>query len=173
MEIKEILKSVVSKTVVGSCVLLILALVFGIPLYVIWLWIWNYKEVYAEILKILPQLKPLLPHMWIIAITLLGTLWFIFWFTRLLAWSFDREMWGEEEIGDWPKTFGEYVTMLNDFLSKNPSLADKKVVYGVDSEWNAFHEVYWSPSFGVFESDEKYFESKEAISEEVNAVCIN
>lgn len=68
-------------------------------------------------------------------------------------------------------TFKTYLDILTNIYKDNPELRDKKVIYGVDSEGNAFMPVVYAPSFGTL--DDTYFEAKTKIDKSVNAVCLN
>lgn len=75
----------------------------------------------------------------------------------------------------------EFLKNLNEFIKENPKALEYEVVYAIDEEGNAYNEVCFEPSDGVYK-DREYvprsalleepdeFSRKE---EECNAVCIN
>lgn len=83
-------------------------------------------------------------------------------------------------------TLREYIQSLEDFIKYNPESENYLVVYSEDDEGNRFYPVYFSPTLGSYNKEDKEFISYDAIEEQVelgerdkddrpqlNAVCIN
>lgn len=80
-------------------------------------------------------------------------------------------------------TLAEYIKGLQDFVKENPEAANMTAVYSRDDEGNGYQEVYYTPTLGQFNEDEREFRTKASLEgyeddEELvnfvnNAVCIN
>ena len=58
-------------------------------------------------------------------------------------------------------TLKEFISNLNEFVEENPKALDMQVVTSKDDEGNGYNQVYYTPSVGNFDEDEKEFKSKE------------
>ena len=68
----------------------------------------------------------------------------------------------------------DYIANLQKIAEKNPDL---DVVYSIDDEGNAFHNVYYGPSVGVLEDTdfipEEELHKWNRTPNQINVVCIN
>lgn len=69
----------------------------------------------------------------------------------------------------------EYIKNLESILKEN---GDLEVIYASDDEGNSYDKIYFTPSVGHYNSEEKeYFQEGESMEEmeltEINAVCVN
>lgn len=76
----------------------------------------------------------------------------------------------------------EFLENIQEMIKEDPSLLELDVITSKDAEGNGYEEVYWSPSPGVYDSDENEFvpsnsedfeEEHEYTKEDINAICIN
>lgn len=73
----------------------------------------------------------------------------------------------------------QYIDTLQQLVDKNPAAKDYTVIFSIDDEGNAFKEVHFEPSIGVFEEEDSEFTDLDSEDFEnyeptdVNAVCIN
>ena len=65
--------------------------------------------------------------------------------------------------------FKQFVENVNKLLADKPETAEFEVVNSKDDEGNGFNIVYYEPSIGMYDEDEKEFEEEY----EPNAICIN
>ena len=65
--------------------------------------------------------------------------------------------------------FKEYVERLNKLLEERPETAGFDVITSSDDEGNQYNPVYYGPSVGAYDEDEKGFDE----DEKPNAVCVN
>ena len=78
--------------------------------------------------------------------------------------------------------FKKYLKKLKKIAKKRPETLEMKVVYAKDDEGNGFQEIYWGPSIGNFDENEREFisedsedweEEYELTDNDKNALCIN
>jgi len=69
-------------------------------------------------------------------------------------------------------TFKDYLDALNKMDKRNPEIAEFTLVYSVDEEGNAYHQVNWLPTVGHFSKFGDFIPANET-EEESNAVCVN
>ena len=172
----EKIKDVVAKGVVWLLVITILWPVVITPLVFIGYHLYHYQETIKILSEIYRVVMNNLPQVWIFLLVVSIAWAFMYGTVKTIDWAFWRVIKDEvDETMDWPKTFWEYVDVLQKFLEKHPELGDKKVIYSKDSEWNSFHEIYYTPSFWTYDEKEQWFDSHSENSkgESVNAVCIN
>lgn len=76
----------------------------------------------------------------------------------------------------------EFLNNIQEMVKKDPSLLEKNVIFAKDAEGNGFEEVYYSPSVGVYDTEEYEFvpadsedfeEEYEYTKEDINAICVN
>lgn len=73
----------------------------------------------------------------------------------------------------------EYITKLEGVLASCPEAKDYQVIYAKDDEGNGYGEIYFDPSVGYYDDDDRDWMSKENLMEDgyedlpVNSVCVN
>lgn len=68
--------------------------------------------------------------------------------------------------------FKEYLKNLQELAEEHPEALEFDVVYGIDDEGNAFHDVVFTPTIGYYHGNE--FDSNDDVSKkEYNSVCVN
>ena len=76
----------------------------------------------------------------------------------------------------------KYIENLQKLAQDNPSTLEMEVVYSKDDEGNGYSGVYYEPSIGHYDSDEREFTAKDLIDGEpeeydedikMNSICIN
>ena len=78
----------------------------------------------------------------------------------------------------------EYIKNLSKLLEEHPEAAEFEVVTACDDEGNGFNRVYYTPSIGCYDADDKEFQSIASMLEDLadgerdeisesNAVCVN
>lgn len=77
----------------------------------------------------------------------------------------------------------EFLNNLNEFVKDNPKALDYEVIYSADEEGNGYNMIWFEPSDGVYNEEDKEFYSRGNLLEEpeeyeytekdCNAVCIN
>lgn len=78
-------------------------------------------------------------------------------------------------------TLEDFTNNCIKLMKDRPETADYKVVSSIDSEGNAYNNVYYSPSVGMMDEDDEFYneEDKKGYDEFresqrcVGAVCIN
>lgn len=63
----------------------------------------------------------------------------------------------------------EYAENINKLLAERPETAEFDVVTSRDDEGNGFNLVYYSPSVGNYNSEDRDFKEEQV----PNAVCVN
>lgn len=78
--------------------------------------------------------------------------------------------------------FEEYLRELNELAKSNPKVLEMVVVAASDDEGNSYNPVHYTPSLGIFISDEynfigladeEYLEDGGYTSDDANAICVN
>jgi len=63
----------------------------------------------------------------------------------------------------------EFAANINKMLADRPETADFEVVASEDDEGNEYNPVYYTPSVGNYNNEEREFENEVKL----NAICIN
>jgi hypothetical protein len=67
-------------------------------------------------------------------------------------------------------TLKEYTENLVKLMKEKPETADLMVVTSRDDEGNGFNLVYYEPSVGIYDKEDRGFETDRTPA---NAVCVN
>lgn len=76
----------------------------------------------------------------------------------------------------------QYLENLLNMVKENPLVLEYEVISSIDDEGNGYNTIYYSPTLGYYNEEDKEFYSKENIEEEseeyngnieINAICVN
>lgn len=71
-------------------------------------------------------------------------------------------------------TLEEYIKTLQEYAKNNPETLQLDVITSSDDEGNSYNNIYFEPSKGCFERQDKSFDIiDEDNNEDINAVCVN
>ena len=68
----------------------------------------------------------------------------------------------------------DFLENINKLVEENPGLLDKKVIYSIDDEWNAFKNIHYTPSIWMIDKENEFIQNTDEEFEwEINCICIN
>jgi hypothetical protein len=77
-------------------------------------------------------------------------------------------------------TLKQYIAQLNAVVKENPSAANFIVITSSDDEGNSYSPIYYSPTLGHYDSDDKNFVDEKSLKDyglnskkHIDAVCVN